>query len=386
VILKRKLTCAISLSTLLLVPMGSWAAGANSIADASVNSGLPLANFGATAAIKIGAGNTGLIQFDLSSLPTLTASQINKATMSFYVNTVSVSGSVDVSQVTSAWTETGVTYNTRPTFLAAFATGVPIATAKQWVTVDVTQLVQNWVTGVSSNFGIQISAAAGAPSTSLALDSKENVNTSHLAFLDVVVQSVGATGPTGAAGATGTNGAAGATGPTGPTGLAGSNGAAGATGPTGATGATGATGTAGTNGAAGATGSGGVLTANAVVPTNTNPWYIGLNGETKVTTNNPEWTGGPSPMACTITKVALTLFTVSGTAAADTVSVTIYKNGASQSSGLATLSLSNAAAGTAATTSGSGSISVAVGDVLTAGFTQTVSTVVARAAVGVLCN
>src|SRR4029077_13694062 len=113
---------------------------------------------------------------------------------------VSIAGSVDVSQVTSAWTETGVTYGTRPSFLSALATGVPIATAKQWVTVDVTQLVQDWVTGVAPNFGVQISAAAGAPSTSLALDSKENVNTSHPAFLDVVVQSVGPAGPTGAAG------------------------------------------------------------------------------------------------------------------------------------------------------------------------------------------
>jgi Cu/Ag efflux protein CusF len=76
-------------------------------------------------------------------------------------------GGVDVSQVTSAWTETGVTYGTRPTFLSALATGVPITTAKQWVTVDVTQLVQDWVTGVAPNFGLQISASAGAPSTSL---------------------------------------------------------------------------------------------------------------------------------------------------------------------------------------------------------------------------
>jgi hypothetical protein len=129
-----------------------------------------------------------------------------------------------------------------------------------------------------------------------------------------------------------------------------------------------------------------MFTANAVVPTNTNPWYIGLNGETKVTTNNPEWVGGASPFACTVTRVALTLFTVSGTAAADTVSVTVYKNGVSQSAGLPTVSLANAAAASSATTSGTGSISVAVGDVLTAGFTQTVGSVVARAAVGVLCN
>jgi len=266
VILKRQLTHAISLSTLLLVPMGAWAAGANSIADASVNSSFPLANWGAAAAIKIGAGNTGLIQFGLSSLPTLTAPQINKATMSFYVNTVAVAGSVDVSQVTSAWTETGVTYGTRPTFLSAFATGVPMAAAKQWVTVDVTQLVQDWVTGVAPNFGIQISAAAGAPLTSLALDSKENLNTSHPAFLEVVVQSVGPAGPAGATGTTGTSGAAGTTGPTGPSGVAGSNGPTGATGPTGAAGANGATGTPGANGAAGGAGAGGVFTANAVVP------------------------------------------------------------------------------------------------------------------------
>src|SRR4051794_38322106 len=220
------------MATLLLTPNAAWAAGANAIADTYVSSTSPATNFGTATAITIGGGNTGLIQFDLGALPPgMAAANINKATMTFYVNSVAIAGAVDVSQVTSAWTETGVNNGNRPTYLAPFLLGVPVVASKQYVTVDVTQLVKDWVTGVGPNFGVQISAAAGAPSTGIVLDSKENQTTSHPAFLDVVIQSVGPQGPTGPQG---TAGNPGSQGPTGPQGAAGS---AGPTGPAGATGA-----------------------------------------------------------------------------------------------------------------------------------------------------
>ncbi len=65
--------------------------------------------------------------------------------------------------------------------------------------------------------------------------------------------SIGPTGPTGPTGATGVKGATGATGPTGATGV---TGVTGVTGPTGVTGVTGATGPTGSTGATGATGAG----------------------------------------------------------------------------------------------------------------------------------
>src|SRR5215813_6898929 len=244
--LKRNPTLGVCLLG-LIAPIGLLAAGANANADSYISSSSTGSNFGNAAAVNIGAGNTGLIQFDLSQLPPrLTAAQINKATMTFFVNTVLFSGGVDISVVTGAWTESGVTFNNRPTFLSPFAINVPVTANRQYITVDVTQQVQDWVSGATANNGFQISAAAGAPSTVVSLDSKENTTTSHPAFLDVVIASSGPTGPTGPigptgpAGATGPAGVAGPTGATGPAGPAGSTGPAGATGPAGVAGPTGA--------------------------------------------------------------------------------------------------------------------------------------------------
>jgi Collagen triple helix repeat (20 copies) len=242
----KRVVKVVWLAALLLAPVGAWAAGANASADTYVSSTAPASNFGTATAINVGGGNTALIQFDLSALPAgLAAANINKATMTFYVNTVAIAGAVDIAQVTSAWTEAGVNNGNRPTYLSPFLLGVPTTTSRQYVTVDVTQLVKDWVTGVATNFGVQISAAASASTTAVVLDSKENQTTSHPAFLDVVIQSVGPAGPTGPQG---TTGVAGPTGPTGP------QGATGATGPRGATGPTGPSGPSGTNGLNGSAG------------------------------------------------------------------------------------------------------------------------------------
>jgi Collagen triple helix repeat (20 copies) len=266
VVFTKRLAIGVWAAGLLLAPAGAWAAGANATADTYISSTSPASNFGTATAINIGGGNTGLIQFDLSGLPAgLAAANIGKATMTFYVNTVAIGGAVDIAQVTSAWTEAGVNNSNRPTFLSPFLLGVPTGVSRQYVTVDVTQLVKDWVTGVAQNFGVQISAAAAAPTTAIVLDSKENQTTSHPAFLDVVIQSGGAVGPTGPQGVPGPTGptgptgpagagAAGPTGPTGPIGTAGAAGPTGPIGPQGVAGPTGPTGPIGTAGAAGPTG------------------------------------------------------------------------------------------------------------------------------------
>ena len=115
-------------AAMLFAPLAAWAAGANAAADTYVSSTGPASNFGTATAINIGGGNAGLIQFDLSQLPPgLTVAQINKATMTFYVNTAAIPGSVDISQVTSAWSEGGVNNGNRPTYLAPFALAVATA-------------------------------------------------------------------------------------------------------------------------------------------------------------------------------------------------------------------------------------------------------------------
>jgi hypothetical protein len=187
-------------------------------------------NFGTATSITVGSsGSQGLVQFDLSQLPAgLTSAQVQKATLTLFVNHVGVSGTVNIYIANGAWTETGVNGNNSPVPGATVASSVSISSADEFISVDATAAVQGWVTTPTSNSGFIIVANGG---TSVQFDSKESTNTSHEAALSITLVDSGPTGPTGPSGATG------ATGPTGPTGPAGATGATGPTGPAGASGA-----------------------------------------------------------------------------------------------------------------------------------------------------
>jgi hypothetical protein len=209
--------------------------------DAHVSSARSTTNFGTLANLYVGNGNTALLQFDLTTLPAgLTSSQVAHATLTVFVNRVNTGGTVSLAPVTSAWSESAVTYGTIPT-VGAPVNGFTAAIAGQYVTLDVTSLVQGWVTAPATNFGLALTSTAA----NLLLDSKENDETGHAASLDITITSMGAQGPQGPAGVQGPQGIAGAQGVQGFPGTAGATGAQGIQGPAGPTGATGATGTIG---------------------------------------------------------------------------------------------------------------------------------------------
>jgi len=229
----------------------------------------------------------GLVQFDLTNLPVgLTAAQIQKATLTLFVDQINSSGTINVDTAVGAWNELTVNGNNNLSPGNAVATSVPVAVADAFISMDATAAVQAWITTPGSNNGFMILANG---STSVQFDSKENTNTSHPATLTLVLANSGAPGPTGAAGPTG---------PTGPMGPAGATGAAstvagpaGATGPTGATGSTGATGAAsivpGPTGATGPAGPPGATGATGAASTVAGP--IGATGPSGAT--GPAGTG-----------------------------------------------------------------------------------------------
>ena len=198
-----------------LATCAAYATDATMAGDAHVNSAHPTTNYGRLSNLYVGNGGTALIQFNLTSLPAgTTAAQIGKATVKLYVNRINTSGLVSVQPVTSSWSESSVTYATIPTLGSAIAAFTPNA-AQQFVVIDITSLMQSWVTTPSSNYGIALTSTAG----NIVFDSKENDETSHVAHLDITVVSQGPQGVQGPIGPQGPTGATGATGATGPIGL-----------------------------------------------------------------------------------------------------------------------------------------------------------------------
>lgn len=111
--------------------------------------------------------------------------------------------------------------------------------ALQFISIDVTAVVNGWLNGTLPNNGFAIQA--GSLTSYFQLDSKENDATKHPATLEIeladgpagVAGPTGETGPQGAQGATGLTGTKGLTGNQGPRGPVGATGAQGAAGPTG---------------------------------------------------------------------------------------------------------------------------------------------------------
>jgi hypothetical protein len=244
--MRNKFLAAGLASVLLLSPSFSYATQAVLTDDAFTNANSPNGVFGKAVTLNVNGTSTSFIKLDLSTLPAGTVgSDIEKATLRLFVTRVVADGAFDVVRVTDVWDEATLSANTIPSLGATEVPLVPVTSANvnDFVAIDLTALVQDWLDGVLDNNGVAL-VTDGAINARFA--TKEDLRTSHEASLEITLTRLGgATGPTGADGPTG---------PTGDTGAAGATGSAGATGPTGAAGATGPTGDTGTTGATGATG------------------------------------------------------------------------------------------------------------------------------------
>ena len=172
-------------------------------------------NFGDSANLSVSPTAHALVQFDLSNLPAgIQPSSISKATMWIFVNKRNAAGNLVFSQVTGSWSESAVTWAAGPSVASTHFATLAAADSNSYMTVDVTALAQGWA-GTTANYGVLIASDGTA---NLTLDSKENTNTSHPAWLDIEIASFGPQGPAGPAGPAGATGPAGPTGSQGPAG------------------------------------------------------------------------------------------------------------------------------------------------------------------------
>ncbi|RME80270.1 MAG: DNRLRE domain-containing protein, partial [Caldilineae bacterium] len=127
--------------------------------DASISFKKPNNNYGTDDKLKVDSELfdrwRSLIQFDLSSVPP--ASTIVSATLSMYLDKSkgSQTESIEVHRVTASWDEATVTWNSvsggqyDPTIVDSIVAG-----NKGWKQWDVQTLVQEWIDGTYSNYGM----------------------------------------------------------------------------------------------------------------------------------------------------------------------------------------------------------------------------------------
>ncbi len=282
------------------------------------------AQHGYATSVIVDTNDEGLISFNLSSLPSsVTSSQVTQATVTFYINQLNTSGLITLSALKHPFNEANINAYSLPSYTTTIASFTPSA-SDSFITVDITPLVQSWISNPSANNGFALTTN----SASVSFDSKENTTTSHSAVLNILLT------PGAGAGATGTTGATGATGATG-NGLLGATGATGVTGATGATGATGI-GTAGSTGSTGATGATGVGVAGATGVTGaTGAGIAGATGTPGATGATGAAAAG-GPYSATTAYVAGSVVTLNGaTYIANYGSTGVYPDSANNPQGSA---------------------------------------------------
>jgi hypothetical protein len=164
---RRTNLLALAIAASFGLAASAYAADANVSADTYITAGAANSNFGTAVNLNVVGGATpssGLVKFDLSNLPA-DSSLITKATMVLFVNKVNAAGGIDVKLLASSWSEASVNNNTAPSVSGPIAVGgvnVPLVQG-QYVMVDITAEVKNWINTPANNFGLMISGASATP-------------------------------------------------------------------------------------------------------------------------------------------------------------------------------------------------------------------------------
>jgi hypothetical protein len=148
--------------------------------DAFTYSARPTQPFGQRGFIVIaGPSQPGIactyLKFDLATLRDLsTGDDVEKATLSLWVNRVLAGGSFDVYPVEEMWTEDTLTDAKVPgtSDLPQVSATISVTDVNHFVTIDVTVLVREWVSGALPNNGIAL--VARSKNIAVVFDSKEN--------------------------------------------------------------------------------------------------------------------------------------------------------------------------------------------------------------------
>ncbi|CAG0937568.1 tRNA3(Ser)-specific nuclease WapA [Thermoflexales bacterium] len=145
-------------------------------ADAHVRQNSPTTNYSATTYLRTGRvlapsdAYQTLVQFDISSLPA--NATIVTATLEMYAP-VSSTPNLRAYAALGTWSETTVTWNTKPTYSTDY--GSQTVNGLGWHKWNVTSLAQQWKSGTRTNYGF-LMAQSGTTFGTLDYDSSENAS------------------------------------------------------------------------------------------------------------------------------------------------------------------------------------------------------------------
>lgn len=206
---------ALALSSAAALHLSVRAQQAPPSSDTFALSATPKANYGPSPLLPVTSGATTYIQFNLAGLPS--NATVSKATLRLYVDAITGAGAFDVFEVNTPWTEASLNFTNAPTPGVSATGSKPVsltsANCNQFVLVDITTLVQDWLNGTVANNGVAVKLTS--PGGGFSFDSKESPLTSHEPELEISLATAGPAGAQGPAGATGQTGPAGPQGPQG---------------------------------------------------------------------------------------------------------------------------------------------------------------------------
>lgn len=144
------------LSFLLLKPLLGAQLSASS--DTFVSASNPNLNYGTSPVLVVQPGSVVYLKFDLSSLPK--GASVERAVLRLYVDALVQPGIFDVFPVLGEWSEGTLTYSSNPPGLGPSATGrtIPVTSfsLNNYVLADITNLVQDWLSGKLANHGLAV--------------------------------------------------------------------------------------------------------------------------------------------------------------------------------------------------------------------------------------
>jgi len=169
--------------------------------DTYIAQNKPTDNYGTDSTISVDSQDTqsqrGLIQFNLSSIPA--NSIINSAILRLYTTAVKNAAdhhmNISVYRLTSNWTESGATWNNKNSSTAWTTAGGDFDSTKFATTVvnasgtyyywNITILVQGWVNGSWTNYGLILNGSGYTADAYKAFGSSNNPNTSRWPLLTI---------------------------------------------------------------------------------------------------------------------------------------------------------------------------------------------------------